>query len=269
MDPLGRVGVALLCLAGALPPAMADPPELVTDRPDQSESTQVVEPGRVQLEIGALWSAERDQPADQETFALPTTLIRIGVAERLELRVGWAGLVRDEVELRRGTLTREGAGDAGLGAKLRLADEQGHRPAMALLAGVSLPVGDTGIGSERSDPSFRFAASHTLSRRLGLAYNAGIAWATETDRRGESHTLSSYVYTLSAGLALGEKLSGFAELFGEIPGSAAGDTAHSFDSGLTFRLRPNLQLDLAAGVGLTDAAPDWFAGLGVSIRLPD
>lgn len=279
MDPLslvagtrrGRLAAALtlLGLAAGLGPLAAQPPELVTDRPDQTESAAVVERGRVQIEVGAAWSAERDAPNDEESFEAVAALVRIGLVERLELRVGWDGYIRQEVDLGRGRLTTEGAGDASLGAKLRLADELGGRPEMALLAGVSLPVGESGIGSERADPSFRFAAAHTLSDRLGLAYNVGVAWATETDRRGESHTLSSWVYTVAAGTSLGGALSGFVELFGEIPGSAAGDAAHSFDGGFTYLLRPHLQLDVAAGVGLTDAAPDWFAGVGVSIRLPD
>jgi hypothetical protein len=33
-------------------------------------------------------------------------------------------------------------------------------------------------------------------------------------------------------------------------------------------VRPNLQLDAAAGVGLSSAADDVFVGLGLSVRLP-
>ena len=38
--------------------------------------------------------------------------------------------------------------------------------------------------------------------------------------------------------------------------------------GMTFLVLPNLQLDVSAGKGLSREAPDWFAGAGVSFRLP-
>jgi len=39
-----------------------------------------------------------------------------------------------------------------------------------------------------------------------------------------------------------------------------------FDTGLTHALGENEQLDFSIGRGLTEAAPDWFIGVGFSIR---
>jgi hypothetical protein len=50
--------------------------------------------------------------------------------------------------------------------------------------------------------------------------------------------------------------------------SGLGSSSSSLDGGLTYRVRPNLQLDGFAGTGLSGDAPDWFAGLGISFRLP-
>ncbi len=38
------------------------------------------------------------------------------------------------------------------------------------------------------------------------------------------------------------------------------------DGGFTYLVRDTLQLDVAAGVGLSDEADDWFVGIGVSAR---
>jgi hypothetical protein len=40
----------------------------------------------------------------------------------------------------------------------------------------------------------------------------------------------------------------------------------SFDAGFTFLTSENVQLDLSGGVG--HSADDWFAGTGISFRLP-
>ena len=51
------------------------------------------------------------------------------------------------------------------------------------------------------------------------------------------------------------------------PAGAAGP-AHAADAGLTLLVTPRLQLDLAAGAGLSAEAPDRFLTAGVSIRWP-
>jgi hypothetical protein len=50
--------------------------------------------------------------------------------------------------------------------------------------------------------------------------------------------------------------------------SANGNPAHSFDTGLTYQARNNLQLDASSGVGLSDDADDWFVGAGISFAFP-
>jgi len=257
-----RALTLFLCLLAAGASAAQ---ELVTDRPDQTESAVTVDPGFVQLEIGA--SLTHDGEADVDIFAAPGTLLRIGIAERLELRTGFTGYVSQDQETE-GLFDDSGIGDAELGVKVRLRDEKGRAPEMAVLVAGSLPVGDDAFTSGRVDPSLRLALAHTLAERLGLGYNVGVEWASEPAVDGGTTTLSSYLYTVALGIGLSDRAGAFVELYGEVPGSAPGDPAHTFDGGFTFLLRRNVQLDVAGGVGLTDAADDWFVGVGLSARWP-
>ena len=43
---------------------------------------------------------------------------------------------------------------------------------------------------------------------------------------------------------------------------------HLLDAGATFLMIPNVQLDASGGIGLNSAAEDWFAGVGLSVRVP-
>jgi hypothetical protein len=71
-------------------------------------------------------------------------------------------------------------------------------------------------------------------------------------------------------MGLTERLGAFVEFFGDIPTfSNSPGPANSFDGGFTYLLSNNVQLDASAGVGLSQAAEDWFASIGVSFRLPD
>lgn len=271
--PAGAPAATLIAALAAGPLTAQDTPpgELVTDRPDRTESAAVVAPGYVQVETGVLLTRDEGGGAEVEGVEGPGTLVRIGLGGRTELRLGWGGWVREEVDgagPRGGTITVDGAADAEVGAKVRLRNEAGRLPEAALLVGVSVPVGDEELTSDRYDPSILLSLAHTLSERLALGYNAGVAWSSAPGETGATETSSHLVYSAALGLGLGERLGAFAELFGEEPIDAPGSSAVSLDGGFTYLLRPNLQLDLFAGAGLTDDAPDWFAGAGVSFRLP-
>lgn len=248
------------------------PPELVTDRPDQTESTSIVPPSFTQIEIG--WTHAMDDEDGEETHSdsLPETLLRLGLTDRLELRLGHSGHSWERIDFDNGAPSEEseGWGDSEVGFKYDLWDEveECFIPDAALIAHLSLPTGAGGHSTKRADPGFRFTFSHTLAEDLALSYNLGAEWETAEDSRGEEDTLSSLVWTVSVGKSLTDRLGAFVELFGDTPLSAGGTPASSFDGGFTYLIAENLQIDVLAGVGLSEGAEDWFIGSGVSYRFP-
>jgi hypothetical protein len=252
--------------------AAQEGPELVTDRPDQTESTAIVPAGRLQIELGASLAGDEigDDSDEIEIDArqLGATLVRVGLSRRFELRLGWEGWLDEKVTFDSERDSEEGAGDAVVGAKVKLREGEGLSPAMALLVHSSVPIGDAAFTTDRFDSSFRLSVSHDLEGGIGLGYNVGVETASSDTEGGDHSTLATAIYTISAGIPAGERLGFFVEAFGEIGLSADGPPANSLDAGATYLLRPDLQLDAAAGVGISDAAPDWFAGVGVSFRLP-
>ena len=243
-------------------------PELVTDRPDQTESSVLVPPGYVQVETG--WSLLRHQEGGirTNTHAFPGTLLRIGVLDRMELRLDYGGFLREQTQEAGQSTHLSGSGDMGVGTKLYFWEEQGWVPEAALLAGVSLPVGKEQFSSGRADPTFRLSLSHTLSDRLSFGYNLGATWESTLDETNDRDTLSLFNYTAVLGMSLSDRTGLYAEVFGDIPLNAKGGPRNSVDGGLAYLIRDNLQVDGAAGVGLSHSADDWFVGLGITARLP-
>ena len=259
--PLVIVAAAVLILGSAAGSYAQDQaPELITDRPDQTESAEVIPPGYVQIEIGLTYGETQDDEK-LRTFATPETLIRIGLLRALELRLGFSGYQWEDFD--GGGNPDRGMGDLDVGLKWKLWEEMGWRPQTALLLGISLPTGAKGFSSERVDPSFRFLFAHTLSDRLSMGYNLGVAWET-SDEDGERETSALLQYTWTLGMSLTDRWGSFFELFGDVPLDSSGGAAHSADVGLTYLLRENLQLDAAVGVGLSSEADDWFITAGVS-----
>lgn len=242
-------------------------PELITDRPDQTESSTTVPYESVQIETG--WTHSERYDDDIETDVFPETLVRYGLAEKLELRFIYAGYYwENAVSTDAGAQDDEGSGDLAVGFKLKLWDEEDWLPEAAFVSHVGIPAGKSPFSSERFDPDYRLAFSHTLSDRYSFGYNLGQVWSSEQDADGDRDTRPEFQYTAALGIGLDDKLGCFVEFFGDIPTGDSDGPANYFDGGFTYLVKDNLQLDVSSGVGLSDNADDWFLGAGFSIRFP-
>jgi hypothetical protein len=258
--------VVTILLSGPLVAADSEAPPLITDRPDVTESSEVVDRGLVQVEMGYSFFRFEDGSERLDLWALPGTLVRVGLHDRVELRVEWAGYLRESLDVGGSSHEDSGWGNAALGAKIKLRDEKGAAPQLALLVDAVVPSGTKSFRAERVDPAVRLAGSHTLTERLGLGYNFGFGALTIEEASGDIDTLGLGRYSLALGIGLSEHWGTFVEVFGFMPTS--GGPAHSVDAGLTYLVSRNLQLDLSGGLGVNDRAEDWFVGAGISFRLP-
>ncbi len=265
----GRASFLLLLVLAGAPSARAqDPGEIITDRPDETESPISVNPGYVQLELGwGFVNADRDG-SKRQTHQVPGTLIRIGALPGLEARLGFGGWRHREVADSSGAETSSGVGPLRLGAKYQFNEGEGWTPTLALLGAVVLPTAAEELGPERVDPTVRVAASHEASSVVGIGYNIGLRWLSVEAVTGETSTQLEGIYTLAFGFALSERFGAFAEAFGALALSDDAVSVASLDGGLTFLARRNLQLDARAGVGLDKDADAWFVGAGFSWRVP-
>lgn len=246
-------------LAGETLLAQDTVPDMVTDRPDQTESTSIVPSGWLQVELGVQSQrttvSANGTEATQTDNALPDALLRFGVLPTMELRLK-AGYGSTDFQ----GATTSGMGPLTLGAKIAVCGEDGLRPEIAFLGHITLPnTGADEFSAPYLAPDFLFSMSHTLSDALSLGYNIGAEWD------GES-AMAAGLYSASLGISVSDNIGVFAELFGNV--TESGDNATSFDAGATYAILPNVQIDASGGVGLSDLAPDYFVGAGLSFRLP-
>ncbi|MCK0155705.1 transporter [Cellulophaga sp. F20128] len=234
--------------------------EMVTDRPDATESSRVVPKGSIQIETGAFYETYKKTFIQKEQWAYHTTLVRYGLLHNLELRLGM-DMGGTSVALNNSTIgvLDKMISPLLLGVKIAISEEKNGLPEMAFIGHLHLPfTASTMIKPETTGVDFRFAATHTLSEQSSLSYNVGMQW-------GEGSPEAAYVYTVAYGYSFTSKLGGFVELYGDLPENSIAN--HLWDTGVTYLLNANIQLDASVGTSITDGQ-DILISAGVSFRLP-
>ena len=246
-----------------VPAASSASRPLAADRPDFTETASTVGRGVLQIELGYTFGGDWSGGNSVQTHALGELLLRGGVAaDWLELRVAVSPVTRVDSE---GT----GASDTGiedlyLGAKLELARQAGRIPALALVPQMTLPTGSTLFSGGRALPGVNLIYSWDVPGGLSLAGRTQVNLAVA---EGDD-SYPEWAQSAVAGAGLGTRGSAYGEWYAFLPMGADAPKEHYFNAGLTWLTADDAQWDIRVGVGLNDAAEDFFAGVGTAIRMP-
>lgn len=253
---LFALAIAALCM-----PCVHAQDEIESSRPNLAEPSNVVGKGRVQLETGLLLERDRSGGGRERTLSMPT-MLRLGVSEQLELRIGSdLRTIRHEVEDGQ-RATQAGYADSALGVSWHALDAAGSLPSVAVLLNADLDTGSRAFRGQGVRPSLRVAAEWDLPNEVTLGVMPGVG--LERDEAGR------YRYGILAAIVqkpLGERLSGFAEVaLPQIARGRHGGTMATFDIGAAYLLSKDIQLDAMFSRGLNSRTPDVAFTFGVSIR---
>jgi hypothetical protein len=233
---------------------------LVTDRPDFTESTLAVPLGRVQVEAGLTFTRDGAGEGDHaETFEAPEVLLRIGLVRGFELRLGAPNYAWEDD----GSATLDGLTDMGVGFKLELGEQDGARPSLAVLGELSIPTGDSEFTSDEVDPTLIIAWAYDLGDSgWSVAGNLGASSLSD----GSGDRFEEFTSSLALGIPLADGFGAYAEYYGFYRHDAGAGPEHYFNTGVTYLINNNTQLDFRVGAGLNGRADDFFTGAGVSFR---
>jgi len=240
------------------PAAPIDEP-LVTDRPDFTESAVTVPRGRVQIESGFTYTYD-DEDEIVETWTLPETLVRIGLADDFELRIGAPNYAAFDST---GAGFEDGATDLSLGFKHTFTRQEEGVPAFGLIGGLTLPTGSDEFTTDTVDPFVILAASYAFENGLSIAGNVGFFLLEEP---ADDDRFLETTASVALGAPITDEIGAYVEYFGLFRSGAGLAPSNNVNAGLTFLVNPNLQFDVRVGAGLNDSADDFFTGAGVSFR---
>ena len=224
---------------------------IITDRPDQTESPITLEKGRLQIESGILNQAEGEGSDALKSLIIPTNLFRYGISNKVELRMV---LQLDGIEVYGDETYQFELGHVELGAKTVLNQTEDSKVQIALLSHLQLPKRNWSHFEDQLGFFNRISIAHNLTQKSSIGYNFGYNHYA----RGEGNL----IYTLAIGHSITEKLSIYFEPYGSIFSNST--PLFNFDYGFTYLIHSNLQLDLSFGQGLNDDMN--YQSFGISWR---
>ena len=198
--------------------------DIITDRPDQTESAVVVGEKKIQIESGILNQQETD---GERRLSAPINLFRYGISKKVELRLN----LEHSEEINYGIESIE------IGSKINLNKNQNSLTKVGFLSHLLLPKKDENLGIMNL-----ISISHDQVENLSIGYNLGYTYFFN-----ESGFLK---YSIALGTGISEKIGFFIETYGEVEKSKI--PRSNFDSGFTYLVKDNLQIDISFGIGINN-----------------
>jgi len=215
--------------------------QIVTDRPDQTEASIVLPSNNIQIETGL---------AVEKSQSIVNTLFRMGLVKGIEIRLNSNYIINDELSF----LKKSSFGDFEVGTKIQILDNESLNTKIAFLTHLSIPTAQEVFSNNKYGLLSRVLISHELNTNSQIGYNIG--YNKYKSFEGE------LIYTLAYSKSLGD-FGVFFEIFGD---KSKINSNINFDSGLTYLIDNQKQIDISIGKGLNNDLFYLSAGFSLNIN---
>jgi hypothetical protein len=225
---------------------------IVTDRPDQTESSSTVPKGSFQIESGVLFVSSKSEGISMRETLAPSTLLRYGITNGIEIR-----LVNQFESIKNKTTSEKanGISDLEIGTKFQILQKDGVNTEIAFVSHLILPTGSKELTIDNFGTINKLSISHAISDKVGIGYNVGY------DYFGVGK--GNFTYSLALAIGLTSKLGIYLEPYGGILEFKNHEA--NFDAGFTYLVKDNFQLDASFGTGLNHTMNFFVIGASINI----
>ena len=236
--------------------------EMSTDRPDTTESPITVDAGHLQIESSLFdYSLDDEGGIRQEIFTYGALNLKFGLTSQTDLQLVFDSFTsaRTHDKTTGVSTTVEGFSDVQARFKFNVWGNDGGSSALAIFPFVKIPTG-TAVSNRVVEGGVIVPFAMDLTDRLGL----GLMAEADFVRSGPGADVDTeFVHTAVLGIDITDSFGAFVEYVG-----TAGNFAYQAQAigGLTYSVTDDLRLDGGLRIGLNDAAEDFGAFFGASVR---
>lgn len=231
-----------------------------TDRPGNVWGTEVLPFHTVSWENG--FSYERSDGG--RTIALPSTIVRYGIFENVEIRVGTDFQLMEPIihmpiilDPPQNNLVL-GMAPLTLGTKIHCYDGNGILPSIGVLAQLQSPyVGSADLLPDHLAPALYLIFENDINDWFAICYNVGAEWDGVT-------TTPTTFLGLNLGFCITDDLGAYVETFNYLHPDG---NQYLTEIGFTFNPMPRLQLDVEADFDVQNLKDYFRVGCGIAWRI--
>ncbi len=230
-----------------------------TDRDSFTPATTTVAPGRFMIETSYSFL---DNRAGADGHSLPELLLRAGVTDWLELRLGWnfeagggSAVSGSEVG---SDFAAAGATESSVlyGLKVAVTDQAGWQPRTAVIAHATTPTSGAETATQFVSA---VVAGWTLPNRWNLDGSVRYVAASE-----EGDRFNQWAPSIVLKAPVGERWNVHAEYFGIFSDNRADNTNAQYVSpGVHYLVTQDCEVGVRVGWGLNDDALRFFSNVGL------
>lgn len=240
---------------------------MATDRPDKTESPYTVDAGHYQIELSFVdYEYDHDNPEDPDqrgaALGVMPMNLKAGLLNNVDLQlvlephtIQWEnGITKDRVT---------GFGDIQTRLKVNLWGNDGGNNALAVMPFLKFPTNTNDLGNDDMEGGVIIP----LAFQLPAEWNLGLMTEFDFNHNGtESGYHTEYINTITVSHGIIGNLSGYVEFFSNVSGESKAKWVGTVDTGLTYAVTDDIQLDLGVNIGVTRSAPDLNPFCGLSMR---
>jgi hypothetical protein len=235
-----------------------------TDRPPKANVPYTVDAGHFQYETDLVNFADQWAGATSGyTLLAPNPTLKAGLTNNVDLELNVAPIeaVRAFNANAGRSITTWGIGDFFIRTKVNLWGNDGGPTALALIPYVKAPTAPPGIGNGAVEGGVIAPLSISLPRDFTLVFNSEVDALKDSIGDGRH---ANFVNLVTLSHPVIKDVTLYVELWSDYNNDPSQRVSqYSFDTAMTWLIRPNLQLDFGADFGLNSATPavQVFAGL--------
>lgn len=233
------------------------------DRPGIADGSTVVGDRVFQIEFGAQYENHDAAGATDRAWFVPL-LLRYGIGKKWEARFETSGIYSWEQTNAAGIRhTSSGVSPLSIGAKYQIQDSDGPRhPSIGAIGRVFPASGSGDFASNVTSGDLRLSADWDMKKWQPEA-NLGVG----VYDNGTGGTFTCALAAGTLGYVINDQTGVFVDFGLQSPEAPHGKTALVLDTGVTYLLNKDTQLDFSVGTGVSgQSVPHPFIAAGISWR---
>jgi hypothetical protein len=238
-----------------------------TDRPPKANSPYTVDAGHFQYETDLVnFATQATGPISVNTLLAPNPTFKVGLTNNIDFEVNAPTVVgvRTFNAATNTSGTVWGIDDVFIRTKINLWGDDGGKSAMALIPYVKAPAAPPGIGNGATEGGLIAPLSISLPQDFTFVFNSEVDALKDSADDGRH---ANFINLVNISHTVVKDVTLYLELWSDYNDDPTQKTTQvSFDTAVAWVVRPNLQVDFGADVGLTNTTPNIQVFIGLSQR---